>query len=85
MSREQATRIDAQCENDPADGPLLSFWRELIPDDFDPTDTRKVASLDLELSGIERGFGFLRHIENHAPIRGKRVLDIGAGNAGSRP
>jgi 2-polyprenyl-3-methyl-5-hydroxy-6-metoxy-1,4-benzoquinol methylase len=67
---------------DPADEPLLSFWRELIPDDFDPTDTRKVLSLDFELSGIERGFGFLRQIENHAPIKGKRVLDIGAGNGG---
>ncbi len=67
---------------DPADEPLLAFWRELIPDDFDATDARKVLSLDFELSGIERGFGFLRHIEKHALIDGKRVLDVGAGNGG---
>lgn len=69
-------------QTDPKDEPLLAFWRELIPDDFDPSDPRKVISLDFELSGIERGYRSLRRISGLKSVEGKSVLDIGAGNGG---
>jgi len=70
-------------EIDDADKPLLAFWRDLIPDDFDSTVERKRLSLEFELSGIERGQSLINLLQElNYPLTGRSVLDIGSGNGG---
>lgn len=65
------------------DRPLLDFWKNLIPDDFDATVERKRLSLEFELSGIERGQSLVKLLsELNCSLPGKTVLDIGSGNGG---
>lgn len=69
-------------QTDPRDAPLLQFWRELLPDDFDFSDSRRIVWLDYELSGIERGRRSLERVAALGSVAGRAVLDIGAGNGG---
>jgi ubiquinone/menaquinone biosynthesis C-methylase UbiE len=59
----------------------MDYWKTLLPGDFDDDDT-KILSLDFEMSGIERGFLTVKQIAPHTDLKGKSVLDIGAGNGG---
>lgn len=65
------------------DRPLLEYWKDLIPDDFDLAIERKRLSLEFELSGIERGQALIKVLsELDCPLTGKTVLDVGSGNGG---
>lgn len=67
---------------DVRDEPLLEFWRERQPDDFDFSDPRRIVWLDYELSGIDRGLRTLQRLAAFGSVNGRAVLDIGAGNGG---